>query len=484
MITAAGILLSNFPYFMLGMALVWNHLRYGRGHALAVMFGIAALYALFIIMMTHSLPPETLNMIKLPYEIAYMCLVLASFLWVVKFKTTRLLFMAFFVKHIADFTISMVRILTVRLFPEQPYAAFGLHYNIVHLALLCFIFPFTLWFIRKVMQKLIVVESTLWRYLWLVPVVFYALNTLLFVTHIEATYDTAEFIIQTVIIFVISLMVYALIGETLRATLEKILTEENERRLADENIALDRMNSMKSELMTTISHEARTPLAVLSSYASLVSMELKDKGVEMQTASNLDKIAFEAKRVAELIDSMNKLTLSGKHIAKRISLDIGETIKQTAGLYRHLLQADKVTLNLYIEKNLPPVFGSPEELTQVFFNLLQNARKATANGIISISAEPEGGFISVSVSDTGSGIQPGILPRIFERGVSGSGSTGLGLSICKEIVEAHGGEISIDTELNKGTRITFTFPIYERRDTDGEQRNGIIGRGQQRPERR
>lgn len=68
-------------------------------------------------------------------------------------------------------------------------------------------------------------------------------------------------------------------------------------------------------------------------------------------------------------------------------------------------------------------------------------------------------YIVVTLKDTGTGIMPKLLPRVFERGVSGSESTGVGLPICKEIIEAHGGTISIESE--KGTTVTFTIPVYE-----------------------
>jgi len=113
------------------------------------------------------------------------------------------------------------------------------------------------------------------------------------------------------------------------------------------------------------------------------------------------------------------------------------------------------------------LFANPEGLTQVLFNLLQNARKATEQGAIIITAQPSGNYITVTVTDTGSGIPPDILPRVFERGVSGSDSTGLGLPICKEIIEAHGGEISIHNSqctINNekaGTKVIFTLPVYD-----------------------
>lgn len=226
--------------------------------------------------------------------------------------------------------------------------------------------------------------------------------------------------------------------------------------------SLDRLNHMKTELMTTISHEARTPLAVLASYSGLVAMELRDKGVDAQTASDLDKIAFEAKRVAGLIDGMNRLTLPDTDAEKRMSIDLSEIILQTARLYRHIMERCGVELSIDIAENLPPVLGNPEELTQVPFNLLQNAKNHTFSGSVTVKARRDGDQITVSVEDTGTGVSPELLPRVFERGVHGDGNgTGLGLAICKEIIEAHNGTIRMESELNKGTAVTFILPVYK-----------------------
>jgi signal transduction histidine kinase len=262
---------------------------------------------------------------------------------------------------------------------------------------------------------------------------------------------------------------YALVLSVEYAQTERAMWDarEKERQLASENAALDRVSRLKTELMSTISHEARTPLAVLAGYAGLVSMELKDKGVDIQTAADLDKIAFEAKRVAELIDGMKQLTLRNEGTARRIPLDFPEIIRQTAGLYRPILERSGVALHLRIEENLPPVYGSPEELTQVVFNLLQNAKNHTPSGEVVVSVGQNEDFISARVADTGCGIVPELLPHIFERGISGGGGSGLGLAICKEIVEGHGGRIDAMSEPQKGTTITFTLPLHREDVDDG-----------------
>jgi len=234
-----------------------------------------------------------------------------------------------------------------------------------------------------------------------------------------------------------------------------------EQQLASEVASLAHLNQLKTELMATVSHEARTPLAVLASYSGLVAMELKNKSDSKQIIANLDKIVEEAKRVANLIDSMNKLTLNNDEQEDRVNLNLNELIKQTAGLYRHMFERGGIKMNLDIEDELF-VFVSPEELTQVLFNLLQNAKDHTEQGSISVIAKREDNDILVIVSDTGVGIAPDLMPNLFERGVSGTKfGMGIGLAICKEVIYAHGGHISIESELsgeNTGTRVTFTLP--------------------------
>ncbi len=258
-----------------------------------------------------------------------------------------------------------------------------------------------------------------------------------------------------------SVMVFSLfqMAAMFLGTMEQVAAARAaEQKLAQENAALERMNRLKTDLMTTISHEARTPLAVLASYAGIVSMELSQKGVSEQTAADLDKIVSEAKRVADLIDSMKRLTMHDADTAKRTKLDMGDLITQTAGLYRPMLERSGITLNTNIGADLI-VHGNPEELTQLLFNILQNAKEHTESGGISITAVRENGYVAVTVSDTGAGLPPEILERAFERGVSGKeGGMGIGLAICKDIMDANGGAIQIANGEKSGAVVTLILP--------------------------
>lgn len=236
--------------------------------------------------------------------------------------------------------------------------------------------------------------------------------------------------------------------------------QAKEQQLATENASLERMNNFKTELMSKISHEARTPLAVLASYSGLVSMELRDQGVDAQTAADLDKIAYEAKRVAGLIDGMKRLAMHTDAVANQTNVNIGELMVQTARLYRPMLERSGVKLIIDIDEDLPSVLGNLEELTQVLFNLLQNSKNHTSSGSITLTAKKQGDTIVATVADTGSGISEDLLPHVFEWRVHNKkNGSGLGLAICKEVVEAHRGTIEIQSTLNHGTQVLFTLPI-------------------------
>ena len=234
-----------------------------------------------------------------------------------------------------------------------------------------------------------------------------------------------------------------------------------EQHLAVEVASLARINQMKKELMNTISHEARTPLAVLASYSGLVAMELKNQQGNERIIADLSKIVDVSKRVANLVDSINKLTLDNMRSEKRVTINLSELIEQTAELYRRIFERNNIEMEIAIDGDLF-VFGCPEELTQVLFNLLQNTKDHTKYGKVSIIAIKENNIVIVTISDTGHGIPSELLPHLFERGVSDSRfGKGIGLSICKEIIDTHGGEILVKSELtgiSKGTRITIILP--------------------------
>jgi signal transduction histidine kinase len=132
-----------------------------------------------------------------------------------------------------------------------------------------------------------------------------------------------------------------------------------------------------------------------------------------------------------------------------------------------MLKRNENRLVMELDDDVPHVFADSHRISQVLVNLLQNAVRHTKRGTITVSAVPIENFVRIDVSDTGSGIAAERLPVIFERfkshdsgnaGIGRGNGTGLGLHICKHIVEAHGGEISLESAQGRGTVASFTIP--------------------------
>ena len=241
-----------------------------------------------------------------------------------------------------------------------------------------------------------------------------------------------------------------------RAAMEATLNEE---RLAMQNNSLETLNRMKNDLMATVSHETRTPLAVLSGYAELISRSLRKKGVDLQTAKDLDGMADEIQRIATIIEEMQRFSSEREQTKDKALIDIAPIVHQCANLYRPILLRKNSTLTVAVEEELPYLYANSLELTQVLFNLLQNAKEHCENGTVSLSAQTKDDTVTIMVADTGTGIAPNILSRVFERGVSGKeNGSGLGLAISKEIIIRHGGDITAKNTEN-GATITVTFPV-------------------------
>ncbi|MBQ5335974.1 MAG: HAMP domain-containing histidine kinase, partial [Oscillospiraceae bacterium] len=142
---------------------------------------------------------------------------------------------------------------------------------------------------------------------------------------------------------------------------------------------------------------------------------------------------------------------------------IDSLVRETAETYFAVLNRNNNRLALRIPPDLPPASADSSRLQRVFVNLISNALKHTHDGMIVVRAETEDDqFIKVSVKDTGSGISEEDMPHIWERYYKGKHSetgTGLGLYICRFIIESHGGRIWAESEPGKGTTFTFTLPV-------------------------
>ena len=246
-----------------------------------------------------------------------------------------------------------------------------------------------------------------------------------------------------------------------REELDSIRSKEAE--LLAENRMIDRLSRMRTEFFQSMSHDLKTPLTVIST-CLLNAADVLDFDEEInrdELRESLGYAQLEIIRMARMVDSALKLTSMHDGRKNLKSMDLEKFLRDSAEIYRILLERYNNVLTVNIHQPLPHILGNTDMLLHVLSNLLSNSNRYTRGGEINISAQNRGGSVAVTVRDTGSGVNPEILPRIFERGVSDTG-TGLGLSICKTIIEeVHDGSISVQSEIGKGTAITFTLPVYE-----------------------
>lgn len=243
---------------------------------------------------------------------------------------------------------------------------------------------------------------------------------------------------------------------------ETALAHERERRAEAEKEMLSEMNRLKSAFYTDMSHEMKTPLTVIAVNAQFAAQNIESGAVDEETVTDLNAISAEAKRLAQMVTSLVGIGRMQGAEGGRAPLALDSLITETARIYQSLFARKNNTLTAEVEPDLPPVDGNADRLIQVLINLLSNANRHTSGGAVHMRAETFENRVRVSVTDTGEGIAPDLLPHVFERYCHGEmGGSGLGLSICKAIIEEHGGEIGIESEEGKGTTVWFTLPVKE-----------------------
>jgi len=245
--------------------------------------------------------------------------------------------------------------------------------------------------------------------------------------------------------------------KTARLALE---SEIKSKELIADNAALDRLNRMKAEFFQNMSHELKAPLTVISTNI-LDSTDMLDFEIDKdEMRKSLENAQREIMRMSKIVDNAIKYSIQQDNKQAMSILDIAPLLRDGALSHAALLKRHGNALVIKIPQSLPEIFCNPDMLLHVLSNLISNANRHTHNGKITICAAKENGIITVKLKDTGSGVDPGLMPNIFERGVTSSG-TGLGLHICKSTIEAHGGTISIESDYGHSTEVTFALPVYQ-----------------------
>ncbi|NDI36920.1 cell wall metabolism sensor histidine kinase WalK [Chengkuizengella sediminis] len=237
----------------------------------------------------------------------------------------------------------------------------------------------------------------------------------------------------------------------------------------------EKLNQSRREFVANVSHELRTPLTTIKSY-----LEALEDGAlnEANLAKRFVGVTRnEADRMIRLVSDLLHLSRydSNQMVVMKKETEIKQMLEDVVDRFSFQLKQRNIKLILSMDQSIHTIMIDPDKLDQVLDNLISNAIKYTADeGEIEINCRRKGqDWIEISVQDNGLGIPKKDIHRIFERFYRvdkarsrNMGGTGLGLSIAKEIINAHGGEITLESELHKGTKVTFIIPTFH---LEGEQ---------------
>ncbi len=273
-------------------------------------------------------------------------------------------------------------------------------------------------------------------------------------------------------------MLVFVISETVSLFLMNIrMIEESkkeEQRLAGEKEVLESINHLKTEFLGNVSHELKTPLTVISSYAQFGSENLVQKEEGQEVRDCLKLIGSEADRLAMMVSQILDVTCieENRMVISRKSCSLIDLIQYTLDAYYPVFTKNGNRLVFQPDREVVTVSCDRDRIIQVLVNLIGNACKHTRNGTITVRTEKREEAVAVIIADTGTGIDKDRLAHLFERyytkaqGEEESAQkgridtgTGLGLYVCRHIIKEHGGEITIESETGKGTTVTFTLNL-------------------------
>lgn len=260
-------------------------------------------------------------------------------------------------------------------------------------------------------------------------------------------------------------------------------TELNELRsqIATLTKRLDQCQRMTAlgELVGTTTHEFNNVLMTIINYAKM-GMRHDDKATRDKAFDKINTAGMRATKITNAVLGMARNR--SEHFEQT---DLAGLIDETMVLMERELQKYRVSVDMQIEENLPAVSAIGNQIQQVFMNLLINARQAMSEGgelVVRLKKDAAGGTVDLSVRDHGTGMTEETMRKIFQPyfttkagpDESGKGGTGLGLATCKNIIEAHGGKIRVESSIGKGTCFTLKIPVESQKSPVPAAR-GIAG---------
>jgi two-component system sensor histidine kinase ResE len=236
-----------------------------------------------------------------------------------------------------------------------------------------------------------------------------------------------------------------------------------------------RLDKLRKDFVANVSHELRTPLVMLQGYSEALRDGIAETPEEVEEIAQV--INEESERMGRLVHELLDLArMEAGHITLDLSdMQLEELIARMRRKFQNLAREQEVRFRTTITGQIPVVYWDEDKIEQVLTNLVDNAiRHTSACGWVEIHVEEQSDTILIQVKDNGSGIPAEDLPFIFERFYKAdkartrgqSGGTGLGLSIAKHLINAHQGEIMVDSELGEGTTFTIRLPLRVQQEED------------------
>ncbi len=250
-----------------------------------------------------------------------------------------------------------------------------------------------------------------------------------------------------------------------RAAEHIILQRQNERNLVE----LQKLNDLKNEFLSVVSHDLRSPLSTIGGYVNFLlkrgnldDTQKKYLSIIREISDNLYVLVNELLDISKIETGVIQLNKEETDINDLLSTSINNFL---------ILAVDKNNVIEFHSDIADPVMRIDRmKILQVMNNLINNAIKFTENGKIVVSVGEKGSMVVVSVEDTGVGMAPEVIDRLFEQygymqnvGTRGEGGSGLGLVICRRFIELHGGTLGVASTLGAGSRFEFTIPRGENR---------------------
>jgi signal transduction histidine kinase len=239
-----------------------------------------------------------------------------------------------------------------------------------------------------------------------------------------------------------------------------MLRDVSERKRLQEQLRKTERIAELGTLASGMAHEIGTPMNVILGRAEY----LMDRVTEEPVRKGLQTIITQVERITKVMNQL--LAFARRKSPERTAVVLQDIVEDGLELFRERLAKSRIAVDLLFDENCPLALADPDQMSQVFINLVMNALHAMPDGgTLRIGLAPEKGMVKFTVADTGHGIPRDVIQKVFEPFFTtkefGQG-TGLGLTVVKGIVEEHQGSIAADSEEGKGTTFTILLPACSR----------------------